>query len=277
MEYFQIELKQRFPELGAEGRNPKITLYLPYNNPDMGRQDDLRPTVLLCPGGGYTWVSPREGEPIAMILTSWGYNVVELDYSVQGSRYPTQLIEVAAVMELLHENAGAWHCDVDRIAVMGFSAGGHLAAMYSNSFDSEPVRKIFPHSKGVKASVLCYPVITAVEGLCHPGSFRNLLGHDYPLTQEEINTVSCEKLVTEATPPAFIWHTAADQAVPVVNSLLYAQALSAYKIPFALHIYPVGVHGLSTVDSVTNKPLDSGSLRAHTWKEELRGWLEDFL
>jgi len=277
MQNVVIHLKERFPLLGEEGRDPVLTTYLPYNLAEMNRQNQKRPAVLLCPGGGYRIVSQREAEPVALHLLPEGFNVFVLTYSVMPHTFPAQLREAAAAMELIYENADVWNVDTNRIAIMGFSAGGHLAAHYSNSYDCPEVREVFPESKGVQASILCYPVINASEEYCHKGSFQKLTGHLYPLSEEELQKFSCDKLVTEKTPPAFLWHTAADGSVPVANSLLYAQALARHKIPFGLHIYPAGKHGLATVDDQTNGELATEVQTAGAWLPALKQWLKDML
>lgn len=277
MRYEKIHLKDRFPFLGTEGRDPFLECYLPLNLSDAYRKSTGRPCMLICPGGGYACVSPREGEPVALHLLPEGYNVFVLSYSVYPHRFPVQLQEVAAAIEMIHENAQSWDCDVNRIAIMGFSAGGHLAAHYSNAYDLPEVRAVFPESKGVNASVLCYPVINALPENAHMGSFQNLSGCEYPLPDALTAKFSCDMLVTEKTPPAFLWHTAADQAVPVNNSLLYAQALAKHKIPFALHIYPEGMHGLATVDEQTNDVLSPAVQMAADWLPALKQWLKNTL
>ena len=276
MRYEKIYLKDHFPFLGENGCDPTVELYLPYNMTEMNRQDQKRPCMVLCPGGGYGMVSQREAEPIALHLLPEGFNVFILTYSVAPNRFPTQLLQVAAVMELIYENAQHWNCDTGRIAIMGFSAGGHLAAHYSVCYDCEAVRKVFPDSKPVNASVLCYPVITADPACSHKGSFENLLGH-YPNTEEELNFFSCEKQVSAKTPPAFLWHTAADACVPVNNSLLYAQALAKHSVPFELHIYPQGWHGLSTADGQTCDNLPENPAHIQSWLKEMKTWLQQTL
>lgn len=267
-----IHLSERFPCLAQNGCDPKLTLYLPENMTQMGRDDQKHPCLLICPGGGYRHVSQRESEPIALHFLTQGYNVFVLTYSVSPNRFPTQLREVAAAMELIYENAEAWHCDTDKIAIMGFSAGGHLAAHYSNAYNWPEVREMFPESKPVNASILCYPVISANPRPAHLGSFCNLLGKE-ELTEEEQHRFSCDKMVTEQTPPTFLWHTRQDQTVPVMNTLLYAQALAEHNVPFAVHIYPEGVHGLATVDSVTNEELSPASMQAKDWLDAAHKWL----
>lgn len=272
-----IHLKEIYPFLGENGRDPVLATFLPYNMTEMKRQDWKRPCILICPGGGYRFVSQREGEPIALNLLPEGYNVFVLTYSVAPQRFPTQLREVAAAMELICAHAEDWNCDTGRIGIMGFSAGAHLAAHYTNAYDIPEVRAVFPESKPVNASILCYPVISADPEFCHKGSIQNLSGHDYPLSGEEIAKFSCEQLVTEKTPPAFLWHTAADGTVPVANSLAYAQALAKHHIPFGLHIYPAGFHGLSTADAQTNGPLDPAVQHVHNWLPQLKVWLKSYL
>ena len=267
-----IHLKDHFPFLGEHGCDPILDIYLPYNMIEMGRQDQKRPSILICPGGGYAGVSQREGEPIGFRFLTQGYNVFILEYSVQPNCFPTQLREVAAAMELIHANAEQWHCDTDKVAIMGFSAGGHLAAHYTNAYCWDEVREMFPESKPVNASMLCYPVITADPRYAHLGSFKRLLGKE-ELTQEEQERFSCDHMVSKDTPPTFLWHTRPDATVPVMNSLLYAQALAERGVPFALHIYPEGGHGLATVDQVTNGNLSEEIRHAGDWFDAALKWL----
>ncbi|MBR4073538.1 MAG: alpha/beta hydrolase [Clostridia bacterium] len=272
MKIEKIELKNYYSFLGDNNCNPTLTAYLPYNMPEMGRQNDKRPCMLVCPGGGYGMCSEREAEPIALHFLPEGFNAFVLNYSVAPNRFPTQLREVAAAMDLIYKNADKWNCDTEKIAIIGFSAGGHLAAHYSTCFDIPEVREVFPDSHSVNASVLSYPVITADETNAHIGSFQNLLGHTPDVT--ETDKFSCERNVNEKTPPAFLWHTAEDSGVPVENSLLYATALSKYKIPFELHIYPYGWHGLSTVDHTTNGELPENIISAKNWLSDVKRWLK---
>jgi len=268
-----VHLKDYFPKLGENDCDPTLALYLLDNMSCMGRQDEMRPVILICPGGGYADVSQRESEPIAMQFTAKGYNAVVLTYSCAPNRFPTQLREVAAAMELIHTNADNWHCDPSRVAILGFSAGGHLAGQYSTCFDCAEVREMFPDSKAVKASVLCYPVITAYPPHRHLGSFVNLTGHK-ELTDADMEKFSLEKLVTAQTPPTFLWHTAEDKGVSPMNSIMYAQALAEKNVPFALHIYPFGYHGLSTVDEQTLNEVDDKTRLAGAWIDEALKWLK---
>lgn len=273
MKHEIIHLKDRFPFLGENGCDPTAEVYLPYYNmSEMNRQNKKRPCMVICPGGAYCMCSERESEPVALQFLAQGFNVFVITYSTASHQFPTQLREVAALMELIYENADSWNCNTSKIAIMGFSAGGHLAAHYSTAYDCEEVREVFPESKAVNASVLCYPVITANPAHAHLGSFYNLLGKQ-DITEQDVQKYSCDRLVKENTPPAFIWHTAEDNAVPVMNSLLYASALSKYKIPFELHIYPYGWHGLSTADYLTNNNVDGKIDHVAAWVGCACKWL----
>jgi len=267
-----LHLKDYFSFLGEEERDPLLEINLRYNMTEMNRENAKRPCIIVCPGGAYGMCSQRETEPVAVNFLSEGYNTFTLWYSVAPNRFPTQIREVAAVLELIYKNADNWNCDTSRIAIIGFSAGGHLAAHYSNAYDCAEVRKVFPKSKGVNASILCYPVISADTSFTHVESIENLLGH-IP-SQEETDKFSCEKLVNDYTPPTFIWHTAEDNCVPVRNSLEYAKALSDHKIPFEMRIYPYGQHGLSTADSDTNSNLCDSVMRVNEWITAVKSWLK---
>lgn len=276
MRYEQIHLKDAYPFLGEDSKDPVVSVYL------RNKCSKKRPGILLCPGGGYQTVSPLEGEPVGLKLFAQGYNVFILTYSVKPHGFPTQLREVAAVMELIHQSSDDWNTDPERIAIMGFSAGGHLAAHYSNSFDFPEVRQVFPESKPVKATVLCYAVTSWAEESSHKMSFLNLVGHRFPENEEEKKKFSCCLQVTERTPPAFLWHTAGDTVVSATDSLLYAKALAEHHIPFALHIFPAGQHGLSTVEPGVAAPqlnpeLTPEVLRAAAWLPLLADWLKDTL
>ena len=271
-----LYLKDRFPFLGEDGKNPNVSIYLPEPMWEMGWEDKKRPCLVVIPGGGYAMCSQREAEPIALQFLPEGFNVFVLRYSVAPHRFPTQLREVAALMELIYENAEKWHCDTDRVAITGFSAGGHLSAHYSTCYDIPEVREVFPESKPVQASVLSYPVISADPKIAHIGSFQNLLGVKN-LTPEQEEKFSCDRQVTEKTPPAFLWHTAEDSVVPVANSLVYARALADHNVSVSVHIYPKGWHGLSTVDSQTNNTLPEDVCHAADWLSAVKKWLKIIL
>lgn len=274
MKYSTIHLKDYFPFLGENGRDPYVEVYSPTNMDLPQCRDAKRPCLVICPGGGYSRISPREAEPLALHFLPLGYHTFIVHYTPGPEHnFPTQLREVAAVLELIHQNTDTWLCDTERIAIMGFSAGGHLAAHYTNAFDWPEVREVFPGSHPVNACVLAYSVISADPAVAHLESFQNLLGKE-DISPAETERFSCNKMVSDRTPPTFLWHTATDQLVPVENSLLYAQALVAHKVPVELHIFPNGRHGLAMVKDDPAKIIPEEALRNRAWLELARTWLD---
>ena len=217
-------------------------------------------------------MSQREAEPIAFHFLPEGFNVFVLLYSVAPHHYPAQQCEAAALIELINQNADIWHCDTGRIVLMGFSAGGHLAAQYATSYDSSTIRTVIPNSKPVQATVLGYPVITADPKWTHQISMTALTGKAH-CSSEDLYLFSCEKHVRADTPPTFLWHTAEDECVPVMNSLLYSQALAANHVPFELHVFPQGEHGLSTSDRQTIHNAGEVHQYDHIWLDCVKSWL----
>lgn len=240
-----INLREFYPALSAVGGEPILKTYCR----DISREIDLErrfPAMLICPGGGYAFVSDREAEPIAIKYLETGFCAYVLTYSVTPAHYPSALLQAAAAMDYIRKNAVKYHVDPEKISVSGFSAGGHLAgslACFWNEIFLAETLKTTSENLKPNAAVLCYPVITGGEK-AHRGSFDNLCGGDQALVQK----MSLETAVTKDTPPTFLWHTATDTCVPVENSLMMASALREKQIPFELHVFSEGSHGLATCD-----------------------------
>jgi acetyl esterase/lipase len=234
----------------------------------------LRPMIIVCPGGGYCNVCEGwEGERTAMCYSAAGFCAATLNYSVAPHRYPEGLLDIAAAIKLCRENAEKWQIDPNKIIVLGYSAAGHLAANISVEWNNEKLfskHEIESRTYRPDYSVLCYPVITAGEQ-CHAGSLKNLTGSENPADWQNH---SLEKMVNKDTPPAFIWHTFEDTCVPVANSLLYAEALRNNGVPFELHTYEKGDHGLQigTQHKYRNK---ASRDRKYDWVKESIEWLEE--
>lgn len=255
--------------LNGQAPDAPMQLYL-LSNSDEVETERRRPLVLILPGGGYRFLSFREEEPVAVRLLSMGYHAAVLRYSVAPVTFPAQLLQVLAAIHTLRSHADEWHILPDKIIVMGFSAGGHAAAS-ADVFWSKPhyasllgltIEQVRPD-----ALALCYPVITSGP-FAHQGSIDCLTGgKDSPYR----DTVSLEKQVGRDVPPCFIWHTCADSAVPVENSMMFASALRKHKVPFEMHLFANGEHGLSLADSEVYGPDRAGSIN-----EACRQWVGMF-
>lgn len=230
----------------------KLTTYFMENSPEMG-MDRKRPVVLVCPGGGYVFTSDREAEPVALRMCANGFHACVLRYSVAPERFPTPLCELAASVAWLREHSEEYHIDADHIAVAGFSAGGHLVCSLGTFWNAPFLQEatgLKPEQMRPDRLILSYPVITSGE-YAHRGSFDAALG-ERARDEEMLTLLSLEKQVTADMPPAFIWHTFADDCVPVENTLLLADAMRKASVPFELHIFPDGGHGLSLANAETD-------------------------
>ena len=227
---------------------PNIMAYL---HSDSEKTD--RGAILVVPGGGYRMTACAEGEIVAEKFFQKGYNTFVLTYTTalftDVSLKLQPLKDIARAVLFLRKNAESFHISPDRVTLCGFSAGGHLCASLAVHWNDV---RICPEAAGnpricrPDAVILSYPVITADRPYAHEDSFRVLLGSD--CTPEEQDYFSVEKHVSGDTPPAFLWHTATDETVPVENSMLYWKACRKYAVPSALHIFSDGPHGYSLAD-----------------------------
>jgi acetyl esterase/lipase len=204
--------------------------------------------MLVLPGGGYGHVSHQEGPPVAAWLNSIGISAAVLEYTVSEGDviFPQPQQQALYALRWLRANSKELNFDPNQIGVIGFSAGGHLAACLSQGFDRnewllDPDHTLADISARPDASILSYPVISSGD-LGHQGSFDNLLGKASDTTQRE--AMSWEKHAHPNSPPTFLWHTAEDAVVPVENSYLMAMALQQHSTPHELHVFPKGEHGL---------------------------------
>lgn len=235
---------------------------------------NTRPAILILPGGGYAWCSRREADPVAMQFLQAGYNVFTLYYTCRSDETVPALrwqplIDAAGAILHIRRNAEQFGTDPAKIAICGFSAGGHLAASTAILWDAEPVQTalgIHGIGAGLGAVVLGYPVITAGE-YRHDGSIVNLCGDDADLR----TTMSLENQVRDGLPPFFVWHTVEDPSVPVQNSLMLAGALTAHKVPLELHLFAHDGHGTSTCTREVNTPNKHNS----AWVALCTDWLAE--
>ena len=258
----QIPILCEYEKAGIQKKRYKPLLYTYIlDNYQEIQPNRKRPAIIICPGGGYSMTSFREGEHIAIRFNALGYHTFILKYSCSPDVFPAAQMELAAAIALVRKNAAVWHINPDKIILAGFSAGGHLAASLgvfwnkklpggpknpTQSFTLAP-KECSPRDIKPNGLILSYPVISSGE-FAHEDSFKKLLAdrHD-----KLLDLMSLEKQVSEKTPPSFIWHTFEDTCVPVENSLLFATALRQKKVPFELHIYQPGGHGLGGANEET--------------------------
>ena len=204
--------------------------------------------VIICPGGGYAARAFHEGEPVALRLNKAGIAAFVLNYRVDPNRHPAPLNDAKYAVRYVRLNAAKFNILPDHIGILGFSAGGHLAATLGTHFDTgnpsavDPLERV---SCRPDALILCYAVISFGE-YGHKGSMRRLLGENPP--PELVRDLSNELQVTPATPPAFLWSTSEDKGVPAKNSLLFAEALAKNSVPYELHVFQRGGHGLGLAE-----------------------------
>ena len=258
---------------GIDGTDARLVRYCQDNYPET----DInlhRPAVLVIPGGGYAGTSDREAEPIALTFLHAGYQAFVLRYSCKPSVYPTALVEAAEAMKQIRANADEWHVDPDRVAVIGFSAGGHLAANLATSIGDDDLRAhgYDPDEVRPKGLMLAYPVITSGT-FAHRGSFDCLLGPDRN-DPAKLEALSIERHIDAKTPPVFVWHTMTDDLVPVENTLMLITACKQAGVPIEAHLYPQGGHGLSlgTKDTEWRGHSDAEPC-VQSWPSLAIGWL----
>ncbi|TWT38285.1 Acetylxylan esterase precursor [Posidoniimonas corsicana] len=237
-------------------RDSTLQVFLPEGKPTAA--------VVVCPGGGYGGLSfVKEGTFIAEWFCERGVAAAVLKYRVGGggNRHPAPLNDAQAALQHLRQQAGKHGYPADKIGVMGFSAGGHLAATAATQFaDGTPVEGDSPVSSRPDFAVLGYPVVT-MGPATHRGSRNNLLGE---VSDEEAAKMSAERNVTDQTPPTFIFHAQDDRAVPVENAILFYQACTKHGVPAEMHLFERGGHGFGMWRD--NEP-------ANAWPTLLEAWL----
>ncbi len=242
---------------------PTLTMYKPE------KTAGKRSALIICPGGGYGLLAAsHEGSDIAKVLNSMGitafilkYRLPENTIMVDKSIGPLQ--DAQRAIQLVRENAVQFNIDPSKIGIMGFSAGGHLAASASTRFNEPLIGNPKQTSLRPDFSVLIYPVISFMDSITHKGSRLNLLGKIQ--APETLQKFSNELRVTEQTPPAFLVHAGDDASVPVANSISYYEALLKKKIYSNLIIYPHGGHGFGMNNKTTSDK----------WMNHLQSWLSD--
>ncbi|MEE1085913.1 MAG: alpha/beta hydrolase [Schaedlerella sp.] len=237
---------------------PFITPYIVENS---------RLGIVICAGGAYGKRSDHEGRGYAEWLNSIGISAIVLDYRVAPYMAPAECADVQRAMRVAKYEFGKY--GIDKVGIMGSSAGGHLAAVASIHYSEifyEPQDEIDSISARPDFTILCYPVVDFGD-FRHDVTKSNLIGRRPKKSQKEFYSMQLQ--VRDDTPKTFIWHTANDLSVPAENSIMYAAALSAHKIPYELHIYPDGRHGLGLAEE--ENPYVA------QWTDALKRWLETYV
>ena len=248
----------------AEKDIPSLTVFLPAPEKSTGA------AIVICPGGGYGGLAQHEGRSYALWLNEQGIAGFVLKYRLapNGYHHPAMLQDAARAVRTVRARAEEWKIDPKRIGIIGSSAGGHLASTLVTHFDAgqtnaaDAIERV---SSRPDLGILCYPVISMGK-VTHGGSKKNLLGENP--SPELVKELSNELQVTRDTPPCFLFHTAEDTVVSVENALLFADALRQAGVPFALHIYERGRHGIG----LGSQPYGSGE--QHPWTHDCEFWLK---
>lgn len=267
MFYEKIDLYAYFGKARGAHEGGTLAVYAREQSGDLGKK--LRPAALVIAGGGYGYVSAREQEPVALSFLAAGYAVFVLTYTV-GTAYPVPFEEGIMAMRFVRAQAEKYSVDPAHVAVVGFSAGGHLAGLLA-TLESDPMAE----GEGLAdarpdAAVLCYPVISGGE-FGHAGTMEIISGGDGGLLER----LSVEKRVTADSAPVFLWHTMEDSVVPVENSLLLAAACRRAGVPFELHVFEKGRHGLSVagIETETDPSVLPQIAHLRVWVELALSWL----
>lgn len=270
----KIDLYNYFnmPRSGAGGTADKnggfLQIYRPDECPNLKKK--VRPCQLVIAGGGYNHISPRESEPVALRFIANGYVAATLQYSIN-TPYPAPLNEACMAVKYLRQNAKNLGVDPQKICAIGFSAGGHLTGLLATLKEGEAALKFPAADLKPNAVILSYPVVTLDKNFTHAGTKETVTA--YGKVSAEL---SIDKRVTANSVPAFVWHTLEDEAVPAENSLMLARAYKSYGVPFELHIFEKGEHGLSLVSAETNDQTDYYKSVAHVgeWVDLALSWLK---
>lgn len=290
-------------QLYDERTDITLTTYVLDDSPEM-LDGKKRPGVLVCPGGGYLGCSDREAEPVALRFAAMGYHAFVLRYSVHNnnetgfippetgdiavnpnSLHPNPVRDIGRAFLIMHEYADSWLLDMEQIAICGFSAGGHNCAMYSVYWNHPMLTEHFDVDARLlrpAAAILGYAFVelnplfndnlSAELQMLTQASLIAFLGTTSPST-DLINEVSPVFHVTEHTPPTFLWATAADDIVPAEDSLKMAQVLAQNGIPYELHIFEQGIHGLSLANEATASGQTFIDADAAKWIDLVDVWL----
>ena len=255
-----------------ETNNVCLDCYLHENPPVAFKEELARPAVVVCPGGGYNHLSEREADPVAFEYFAKGYNTFVLYYSLkEAATFPKPIVDLSKALKIIRENADEWHIIKDKIAVCGFSAGGHLCASLGVHWNLPEVMEksdCFYGENKPNALILVYPAITTRGWL---NEKHQRFTDEYHSLEDVKKLLDCSLHVGKHTPPTFLTHCFSDNVVPVQESLAFANVLEENDIPFELHVFPNGLHGMGLGNLETYRFEDKSYAK---WMELSVLWLD---
>lgn len=252
----QFNLYESNKLFGTKSEIPCITIYKPYVKTSDG-------AILCFAGGAYYGRCDHEGVGYAQFFRSLGVTAFVVNYRCAPAHFPDQLLDARLAVRFVRAKAEEFGINKNKITVIGSSAGGNLCSLlstYRGELENESKTPHIEEDYLPNAQILCYPVISTDKDITHEGSYRNLLGNLF----EEREKFSAEKIADERTPKAFIWHTAEDELVNVINSYEYAKKLRLLNVPCELHVFPFGRHGLGLANDAPH---------VAQWKQLMINWL----
>lgn len=250
------------------GNTPAVMDYEPVLEYYPAKNKTTDATIVICPGGGYVHRADHEGKGYAEFLNEHGMDAFVLQYRVAPYKFPVELADARRSIRFVRSNAEKFGINPDKIGMMGSSAGGHLTALtctYRDKIDFENEDDIDEFDYLPNFQILCYPVVALSDvEITHLGSTYNLAGEDNKELWEKLDPIL---IADEKTPKAFIWHTSNDAGVNVCNSLRYGEQLRKHNIPFEIHVFPDGPHGLGLVPNAPH---------VAQWKGLFINWLKEY-
>lgn len=297
MKYFE-------QKIGNNGAHAKFYFQEPNKEIDVNRK---YPTIVVLPGGAFMWTSFREDEPIALRFLAEGFNVVVAHYATDGiaayagadvesfpkhpvTKFPNSIVEVAKVLVFLRENAEKYAINPDQISVMGFSAGGTVAGMLGVFWNEPWMKKLVGADNAMfkpNSLMIGYGAVDLTRKSTRPlpASMRHanqesptnkmfyaLTGEENP-TKDELEAMNPINHVSSSTPPTFLWHTQEDPLVPVLDSVYFAAKLEEHGVPFELHVFTKGKHGLALGDYRSGVKKDQTNAQVFKWVDLYLEWL----
>lgn len=268
----RIDLYEHFGVERPQGCSGYLDVYTHDTSAEFSK-NRIRPAMLVIPGGGYGYCSPREKEPIVFSYLSKGFNCYALEYSVyEQAKYPNPVLEAVMAVLYIRQTAKELATDPEKVCGVGFSAGGHLLGMLVTAYQNKEIKEVLGNevlNARLDGAIFSYPVILTDN--THKASIKHITGGDNTL----IPVVDVSKNINENSTPAFIWTTVDDGAVPSESSLELAYAYKRAGVPFELHMFQKGVHGLSIATSEVNSPNQAVAVWVNlslTWLNE-RGFV----